>query len=228
VLSSSGVERRRPDDGAAASQRWLAALICRCRERIVHLPVRGVALHLAAGRAAALRFLGNPASIIRSLFGNSNFVKIVENLARNGSGTAGERSGAVRQLKRDLVLKAAREVFEAKGLDGPSLHAIAARAGYTPATLYFHFDSMEAIYGAVLQDSLANLSARVEMAVARTQKAIDRLHAAAIAFFRFFAANHRDLDLGFYLFRGGMKPNGLGRRGTSNSMRRLLGPGGSS
>jgi hypothetical protein len=32
-----------------------------------------------------------------------------------------------------------------------------------------------------------------------------------MAFFQFYANNPRDLDLGFYLFRGGMKPRGLGR-----------------
>ena len=31
------------------------------------------------------------------------------------------------------------------------------------------------------------------------------------AFFDFYAQNPRDLDLGFYLFRGGMKPAGLGQ-----------------
>jgi len=37
------------------------------------------------------------------------------------------------------------------------------------------------------------------------------LRAAATAFFRYYADNPRDLDLGFYLFRGGMKPQGLGK-----------------
>ena len=32
-----------------------------------------------------------------------------------------------------------------------------------------------------------------------------------MAFFQFYAENPRDLDLGFYLLRGGMKPAGLGR-----------------
>ena len=32
-----------------------------------------------------------------------------------------------------------------------------------------------------------------------------------MAFFRYYAENPRDLDLGFYLFRGGMKPHGLGK-----------------
>ena len=45
----------------------------------------------------------------------------------------------------------------------------------------------------------------------RTKTPADRLRAAAMAFFRYYADNPRDLDLGFYLFRGGMKPQGLGK-----------------
>jgi hypothetical protein len=37
-----------------------------------------------------------------------------------------------------------------------------------------------------------------------------------MAFFRFYAENPPDLDLGFYLLRGGMKPAGLGGRATSS------------
>jgi len=121
------------------------------------------------------------------------------------------RQQAVRDLKRGLILDAAREVFEAEGLDGASLRAIAGAAGYTPAALYFHFDSKEAIYAEVLRLSLANLAAAVGRATVRSKTAKDRLRAAAMAFFRYYADNPRDLDLGFYLFRGGMKPQGLGK-----------------
>lgn len=121
------------------------------------------------------------------------------------------RREAVSGHKRGLILAAAREVFEAEGLEGASLRAIAARAGYTPAALYFHFASKEAIYAEVLQASLASLGQAVDQAVAKASDAEARLYAAAMAFFRFYAENPRDLDLGFYLFRGGMKPAGLGR-----------------
>lgn len=120
------------------------------------------------------------------------------------------RTRAVQGLKRGLILDAARKVFEVEGLDGASLRAIAAEAGYTPAALYFHFDSKEAIYAEVLQASLASLREAVGRAVGRTSEPAARLHAAAIAFFNFYDENPRDLDLGFYLFRGGMKPKGLG------------------
>ncbi|HEX2134873.1 MAG TPA: helix-turn-helix domain-containing protein [Microvirga sp.] len=121
------------------------------------------------------------------------------------------RTQAVKELKRTLILDAARRIFEEEGLDGASLRAIAAEAGYTPAALYFHFDSKEAIYAEVLQDSLCSLGDAIGQAAARARTPAERLRAAALAFFRFYAENPRDLDLGFYLFRGGMKPKGLGR-----------------
>src|SRR5260370_19880001 len=120
------------------------------------------------------------------------------------------RQQAVSEHKRQLILDAAREVFAAEGLEGASLRAIAAEAGYTPAALYFHFDSKEAIYAEVLQASLANLGEWVGNAVSGATEASERLRAAALAFFAFYAGNPRDLDLGFYLFRGGMRPRGLG------------------
>lgn len=121
------------------------------------------------------------------------------------------RQKAVSDLKRELILDAARKVFEADGLDGASLRAIAAGAGYTPAALYFHFESKEAIYAEVLRDSLARLGQTVIRATSRAKTPVERLRGSAMAFFRYYADNPRDLDLGFYLFRGGMKPHGLGK-----------------
>jgi AcrR family transcriptional regulator len=121
------------------------------------------------------------------------------------------RRNAVSELKRGLILDAARQVFEREGLDGASLRSIAAAAGYTPPALYFHFDSKEAIYAEVLRVSLARLGESVSRAIVRAKTPIERLRGAAMAFFRYYADNPRDLDLGFYLFRGGMKPHGLGR-----------------
>jgi AcrR family transcriptional regulator len=123
-----------------------------------------------------------------------------------------ERAQAVSDLKRSLILDAARKVFDKVGLEGASLRAIAAEAGYTPAALYFHFDSKEAIYAEALQISLEHLKRAVDHAVIRSSDPRERLRKAALAFFSFYAENPQELDLGFYLFRGGMKPKGLGRK----------------
>jgi AcrR family transcriptional regulator len=121
------------------------------------------------------------------------------------------RAQKVNDLKRNLILDAARELFEQEGLDGASLRGIAAKAGYTPAALYFHFKSKEDIYAEVLKESLDRLNAHVQAKLEEARKPKQRLRAAALGFFDFYAENPRDLDLGFYLFRGGMRPKGLGR-----------------
>jgi AcrR family transcriptional regulator len=121
------------------------------------------------------------------------------------------RKSAVSKLKRKIILDAARSLFEEQGLDGTSLRGIAKEAGYTPAALYFHFDSKEAIYGEVLQDSLYQLSQRINSAIDCVENPPQKLKLAAMTFFSFYDENPRDLDLGFYLFRGGMKPVGLGK-----------------
>lgn len=133
-----------------------------------------------------------------------------------------QRQQAVADHKRGLVLDAARRVFEREGLEGASMRAIAREAGYAPGALYFHFDSKEAVYGALLQDSLDRLAAAVEGAVAAAGgDAAARLVAAGLAFFDFYAENPRDLDLGFYLFRGGMQPRGLAPEMNRDLNRRL-------
>lgn len=127
------------------------------------------------------------------------------------TGREHQRRQAVAAHKRALILDAARRVFEAHGLEGASMRAIAAEAGYTAAALYFHFPSKEAIYGALLHQSLAALAARVTGASENRTEPAAKIRAGGMAFFHYYAENPRDLDLGFYLLRGGMKPAGLGR-----------------
>ncbi len=122
------------------------------------------------------------------------------------------RQEAVSELKRALIVAAARRVFEADGLEGASVRAIAREAGYTAGAIYFHFANKEAIYAQVLEESLDRLVAAVDRAVSIAgDDATRQLSAAALAFFDFYAENPRDLDLGFYLFRGGVRPQGLSR-----------------
>lgn len=116
-----------------------------------------------------------------------------------------------KEAKRSRILEVAWEVFEADGLEGASLRSIAAKAGYTPAALYFHFDSKEALYGELLQHSLERLRRYIADQADPATGAQARFRAATLAFYDFYACNPKDLDLGFYLFRGGLRPKGLGR-----------------
>jgi AcrR family transcriptional regulator len=128
------------------------------------------------------------------------------------------RQQAVTDVRRSMVLAAARSAFLELGLEGASLREIAKRAGYTPGAIYNYFSSKEEVYGALLGESLERLNTHVaasapepvvgRSAAARSLAALRTLRAKATAFFDFYRQSPRDLDLGFYLFHG-MQPRGL-------------------
>lgn len=113
------------------------------------------------------------------------------------------------QLRRALILDAARAAFFELGLEGASMREIAKRAGYTPGAIYSYFSSREEIYAALLGESLLRLNAHVASAPDDGTPA-ERVRSKASAFFDFYRDNPRDLDLGFYLFQG-VRPSGLTR-----------------
>ncbi|WP_084652096.1 TetR/AcrR family transcriptional regulator [Ottowia thiooxydans] len=120
-----------------------------------------------------------------------------------------ERQKALVDVRRALVLDAARKVFFERGLEGTSIREIAQQAGYTPGAIYSYFTSKEEVYGALLGESLERLNERVTVAASKSSRtAAKTTRAAAEAFFDFYRENPRDLDLGFYLFQG-MQPRGL-------------------
>jgi len=118
------------------------------------------------------------------------------------------RQQTLSQTRRALVLDAARAVFEEQGIEGASIREIAKRAGYTPGAIYSYFDSKEAIYGALLAESLDRLNAAVDRAQPEDADPASRLKAKALGWFGFYAENPRELDLGFYLVHG-LAPRGL-------------------
>ena len=137
-------------------------------------------------------------------------------------GSRAARQRAAVAARRDAVLDAARSAFLELGLEGASLREIARRAGYTPGALYSYFDSKEAVYGALLGESLDRLNDFVDGAAAGEPQSVAgraaggggrrlleaTVRAKAQAFLDFYLAHPRDLDLGFYLSHG-LQPRGL-------------------
>ena len=123
------------------------------------------------------------------------------------------RQQALADAKRKHILSAATSVFIEFGLEAVSMREIAKRAGYTAGAIYSYFANKEEIYGALLAESLERLnefvSAAAEKSTSSKGNAFEELRQSALAFYRFYRYNPRDLDLGFYLFQG-LKPRGLG------------------
>jgi AcrR family transcriptional regulator len=68
-------------------------------------------------------------------------------------------------LDLDPILTAALEEFTARGYVGGSVRAIAARAGVTVPTLYYHYGSKQGLLVALLEGSVRDLTARLDAAV---------------------------------------------------------------
>jgi AcrR family transcriptional regulator len=75
-----------------------------------------------------------------------------------------DRQQAQSDSRRKGVLDAARVVFERLGIEGASIREIAKEAGYTAGAIYSYFENKEAIYGALLAESLERLNAAVDAA----------------------------------------------------------------
>jgi AcrR family transcriptional regulator len=63
---------------------------------------------------------------------------------------------------RDRIFKAAKRLFDEKGLEGVSLRSVAKKIGITPMAIYRHFEDKQALVDALVLDGLAEWAARVE------------------------------------------------------------------
>lgn len=140
------------------------------------------------------------------------------------SGAGGEaarahRAAQLNALRRDLIVAAARTVFSRAGLEGASMRAIAAEAGCTTGAIYPLFAGKEALYAAVLAESLDALGAAVRAAMAGRTGA-EAAGRGLAAFHDFYRARPDDLSLGLYLF-GGLRSAGLNPELDADLNRRL-------
>ncbi len=87
--------------------------------------------------------------------------------------------------RREELLDRAGELMAAKGYDGTSMRDIASAVGMLPGSLYYHFESKEALFLALHQRVVAVMEARVSAALAVADDkgfgSWDRLEAAATA-----------------------------------------------
>ena len=85
------------------------------------------------------------------------------------------------KLRRRELLGAAARCFLRTGYDGAAMRDIAREAGMKAGSLYYHFPSKEALYFAVYEEGVGQITSRVSQAVENCQGSWQRLEAACAA-----------------------------------------------
>lgn len=66
------------------------------------------------------------------------------------------------KVDTELLLEAAQRVFSERGMGGASIRAIASAAGCDPALIYYHFESKEAMFLALLDRKMSPVARELE------------------------------------------------------------------
>jgi len=122
----------------------------------------------------------------------------------------GDWADSVKDAKRELLLRAARDEFAERGLEGASVRSIASRAGCTTGAIYPLFASKEEIYAALLDQSLEMLHAHVCKSIDSAQSYEEQVISACHAFLGYYLEHRFEINLGLYAFRG-LKRQGVGK-----------------
>ena len=122
------------------------------------------------------------------------------------------RQQAMEGARRTLVLEAAKRVVAQVGIEKASVREVAKDAGYTPGALYSYFGSKAELLSALLADVFVRVQQAAQAVRVPKGRSTDAFAARVSAWFAFFLANPRDLELVLHL---------LGKRGGGQSSAEL-------
>src|SRR5256885_10512849 len=97
-----------------------------------------------------------------------------------------------RERTRQDLLAAATRVLAEKGLHQTKIADIAAAADVGVGTFYLHFPDKEALFDAVVEETVRRLKATVDAAREKARGPLGKIQAANRAFFRFARENRED------------------------------------
>ena len=103
-----------------------------------------------------------------------------------------------KEARRVAILAAAKEVFAAKGYHATTIADVARAAGISYGSVYWYFESKDALFHALMDDQERALRSHIDAAVADLAAGEDLFRRSVRATFEFFEA---DRDVVTLLFR---------------------------
>jgi AcrR family transcriptional regulator len=117
--------------------------------------------------------------------------------AASSTALASNRFERRRERTRRELLAAAARVLAEKGLHRTKISDIAAAADLGVGTFYLHFPDKEALFDAVVEETVGRLKKTVDAARTRATGPVEKIGAANAAFFRFAQENREVFKIVF-------------------------------
>lgn len=102
-----------------------------------------------------------------------------------------ERRKNEQLARRTAIVKAAREVFFAKGFMSATVDEIADRCGLAKGTIYLYFKSKEELYMSVMAEGMQRLRKEFEVLKKRPLGSKEFVESAFMAYYHFFKRNRK-------------------------------------
>lgn len=96
-----------------------------------------------------------------------------------------ERKEKEKQLRIELILKAAEKVFTIKGMENATVNDVAALAELGKGTLYLYFTSKDDILFALASNAINDLYKDFQKAIVKPKTGIDKLRSLGYAYMEF-------------------------------------------
>jgi TetR/AcrR family transcriptional regulator, mexJK operon transcriptional repressor len=103
--------------------------------------------------------------------------------ARRGPGRPPTHGAQQDQCTTATIVRTARELFMQRGYAGVSVGEVAAAAGITKPTLYYHFGDKEGLYAAVISSMLEEVGAAIRAVTEQQEPVEGRLFELALGYF---------------------------------------------
>lgn len=109
------------------------------------------------------------------------------------------RKSVDRELTRDMIMDAARDLFATKGYEHVSMRQIANNLGYSHGAIYYHFKNKAELFYALVEDHFKMLNNILEEIVDQEMDAREKLREIFVGYIQFGLTHQSHYEIMFLI-----------------------------